>query len=102
MAAQVEKLTAVSKELGRKHKVCQFQLHALTDERADLLAHLQDQQREINALKQELGHAQNDNADLAKSHVSYFLLMLLNYYKNHLFLLCYYIYIFFFLPYICH
>lgn len=69
LAAQVEKLTAVSKELGRKHRVCQFQLHALTDERADLLAQLQDQHREINTLKQELGHAQNDNADLAKSHL---------------------------------
>lgn len=67
--AQVEKLTVLGRELRRKHRSSQAQVHSLIDERADFLAQLQDQQRELGTLRQRLGLAQKENEDLAKSHV---------------------------------
>lgn len=66
--AQVEKLTVLGRELRRKHRSSQAQVHSLIDERADFLAQLQDQQRELGTLRQRLGLAQKENEDLAKSH----------------------------------
>lgn len=44
----------------------QNQVRTLCDERADFLVQLQDQQRDINALRQRLGLAQKENEDLVK------------------------------------
>ncbi|XP_023721803.1 RILP-like protein homolog isoform X2 [Cryptotermes secundus] len=68
LSAQVERLTMIGKELRRKHRGSQSQVRGLLDERADFLAQLQDQHRELLGLKQRLGLAQKENEDLAKSH----------------------------------
>ncbi|CAG2060677.1 unnamed protein product, partial [Timema podura] len=70
LSSQVERLTMVGRELRRKHRGGQVQVRNLIDERADFLAQLQDQQRELVILRQCLGLAQKENEDLAKSHVS--------------------------------
>lgn len=44
----------------------QAQVRTLCDERADFLVQLQDQQRDISALRQRLGLAQKENEDLIK------------------------------------
>ena len=59
----------IGKELRRKHRGSQAQVRGLIDERADFLAQLQDQHRELLGLRQRLGLAQKENEDLAKSHV---------------------------------
>ncbi|KAJ8956374.1 hypothetical protein NQ318_015112 [Aromia moschata] len=66
LKSQVERLTSTSRELRRKHKSMQAQVRNLCDERADFLVQLQDQQRDISALRQRLGLAQKENEDLAK------------------------------------
>ncbi|KAF2900632.1 hypothetical protein ILUMI_05555 [Ignelater luminosus] len=71
MKGQVERLTGSSRELRRKHKTLQNQVRTLCDERADFLVQLQDQQRDITALRQRLGLAQKENEDLAKCDISY-------------------------------
>lgn len=71
LKSQVERLTNSSKELRRKHKSLQMQVRTLCDERADFLVQLQDQQRDITALRKRLGLAQKENEDLAKSDFTY-------------------------------
>ncbi|XP_074026771.1 rab interacting lysosomal protein like isoform X2 [Leptinotarsa decemlineata] len=66
LKTQVERLTNTSRELRRKHKSMQTQVRTLCDERADFLVQLQDQQRDISALRQRLGLAQKENEDLVK------------------------------------
>nr|CAD7402090.1 unnamed protein product [Timema poppensis] len=70
LSSQVERLTMVGRELRRKHRGGQVQVRNLIDERADFLAQLQDQQRELVILRQCLGLAQKENEDLAKSHLN--------------------------------
>lgn len=69
LTGQVKRLNNLVKELRNKFRMSQSQVHGLLDERADFLAQIQDQQRDINALKQKLGHAERENADLAKCQV---------------------------------
>lgn len=45
----------------------QTQLKTLCEERADFLAHLQDQGRDINHLRKQLGLAEKENEDLMSS-----------------------------------
>jgi hypothetical protein len=59
----------IGKELRRKHRGSQAQVRGLIDERADFLAQLQDQHRELLGLRQRLGLAQKENEDLEKCHV---------------------------------
>ncbi|XP_044261186.1 RILP-like protein homolog [Tribolium madens] len=66
LKSQVERLNNTSRELRRKHKSFQSQVRTLCDERADFLVQLQDQQRDIVALRQRLGLAQKENEDLVK------------------------------------
>lgn len=66
LKSQVERLTSTNRELRRKHKTFQNQVRTLCDERADFLVQLQDQQRDINGLRQRLGLAQKENEDLVK------------------------------------
>lgn len=44
-----------------------MQVRTLCEERADFLAQLQDQHREITGLRRRLGIAEKENEDLAKS-----------------------------------
>ncbi|XP_066144371.1 RILP-like protein homolog isoform X1 [Euwallacea fornicatus] len=64
LKSQIDRLTTTSKELRRKHKSMQTQVRTLCDERADFLVQMQDQQRDINALRKRLGLAQKENEDL--------------------------------------
>ena len=67
LTSQVDRLTSIGKELRRKHKITQSQVRTLIDERADFLAQLQDQQREITTLRHGLGLAEKENEDLTKN-----------------------------------
>jgi len=64
---QTEKLGSSNKELRRKLRQSQAQLHCLVDERAELQVTLQDQQRETAILQRRLGLAARENQDLAQS-----------------------------------
>ncbi|KAL1502704.1 hypothetical protein ABEB36_007811 [Hypothenemus hampei] len=66
LKSQVDRLTTTTKELRRKHKSMQNQVRNMCDERADFLVQMQDQQRDINALRQKLGLAEKENEDLVK------------------------------------
>ncbi|XP_044012031.1 RILP-like protein homolog isoform X6 [Aphidius gifuensis] len=67
LTAQVEKLTSVGRELKRKQRQAQMQSRGLVEERADFLAQLQDQNRELINLRARLGLARKENEDLTKS-----------------------------------
>lgn len=64
---QIERLKNSGRETRRRNKLLQVQVRTLCEERADFLAQLQDQHREINALKRRLGIAEKENEDLVKS-----------------------------------
>ncbi|KAI5725956.1 hypothetical protein M8J77_022110 [Diaphorina citri] len=64
---QIDRLTSTVRELRRKQRLSQVQVRGLIDERADFLAALQDHQREVAALKQQLGLAEKENEDLYNS-----------------------------------
>ncbi|KAM0734331.1 RILP-like protein-like protein [Formica fusca] len=66
LTAQVEKLTVVGRELKRKQRQAQMQARGLVEERADFLAQLQDQNRELINLRGRLGMAKKENEDLTK------------------------------------
>lgn len=61
---QIERLTSTVRDLRRKQRVNQVQVRGLIDERADFLAALQDHQREVSVLKQQLGIVEKENEDL--------------------------------------
>ncbi|CAD6238915.1 GSCOCG00008553001-RA-CDS [Cotesia congregata] len=67
LTIQVEKLSAVGRELKRKQRQAQMQSRGLVEERADFLAQLQDQNRELITLRARLGLARKENEDLTKS-----------------------------------
>ncbi|CAK9800968.1 RILP-like protein homolog [Anthophora quadrimaculata] len=66
LTAQVEKLGVVGRELKRKQRQAQMQARGLVEERADFLAQLQDQNRELINLRARLGLAKKENEDLNK------------------------------------
>ncbi|XP_012233222.1 RILP-like protein homolog isoform X1 [Linepithema humile] len=66
LTAQVEKLTLLGRELKRKQRQAQMQARGLVEERADFLAQLQDQNRELIQLRGRLGMAKKENEDLSK------------------------------------
>ncbi|XP_003397040.1 RILP-like protein homolog isoform X1 [Bombus affinis] len=66
LTAQVEKLGVVGRELKRKQRQAQMQARGLVEERADFLAQLQDQNRELINLRARLGLAKKENEDLSK------------------------------------
>ncbi|XP_015592895.1 RILP-like protein homolog isoform X3 [Cephus cinctus] len=69
LTAQVEKLGVVGRELKRKQRQAQMQARGLVEERADFLAQLQDQNRELINLRARLGLAKKENEDLTKCTV---------------------------------
>lgn len=64
---QIERLKYSGRESRRRQKLLQVQLKTLCEERADFLAQLQDQHREIVNLRKRLGIAEKENEDLVKS-----------------------------------
>ncbi|XP_043270999.1 RILP-like protein homolog isoform X2 [Venturia canescens] len=68
LTVQVEKLSSLGRELKRKQRQAQMQSRGLVEERADFLAQLQDQNRELINLRARLGLARKENEDLTKSH----------------------------------
>lgn len=67
LRGQHERLSSSNKELRRKQRQSQSQMHCLVDERAELQVALQDQQRETQALAKRLGLAARENEELAQS-----------------------------------
>ena len=66
MKSQNEKLSGSNKDLRRKLRQSQSQLHCLVDERAELQVTLQDAQRETSILARRLGVAAKENEELAQ------------------------------------
>ncbi|XP_059478765.1 RILP-like protein homolog [Neocloeon triangulifer] len=66
LQSQLERSTAVARELRRKQKTYQTQVRSLLEERSDFLAQLQEQAREVMSLRQLLGLAQKENQDLTE------------------------------------
>ena len=64
--SQNEKLSGSNKDLRRKLRQSQTQLHCLVDERAELQVTLQDAQRETSILARRLGIAAKENEELAQ------------------------------------
>lgn len=56
----------MGRELKRKQRQAQMQARGLVEERADFLAQLQDQNRELINLRARLGLARKENEDLSK------------------------------------
>ncbi|EEB14653.1 Vimentin, putative [Pediculus humanus corporis] len=69
LTTEVDRLTKTGRELRRKHKIVQNQVRTLIEERADFITQLQDQQKEIVTLKQNLGVAEKENEDLTKNSI---------------------------------
>ncbi|XP_022223193.1 LOW QUALITY PROTEIN: RILP-like protein homolog [Drosophila obscura] len=65
---QSERLKGSERDTRRRHKLMQAQVKTLCEERADFLAQLQDQCREINQLRKRLGLAEKENEDLVQSY----------------------------------
>jgi chromosome segregation ATPase len=63
---QIERLKNAGRESRRRQKLMQVQVRTLCEERADFLAQMQDQHREINNLRKRLGIAEKENEDLVK------------------------------------
>jgi RILP-like protein 1 len=61
---QMERLKISGRESRRRQKLLQSQIQMLCEERADFLAQLQDQHRDIVQLKKQLGIAEKENEDL--------------------------------------
>ncbi|XP_065364181.1 RILP-like protein homolog [Calliphora vicina] len=68
MTIQMDRFKSSGRDTRRRCTMLQTQVKTLCEERADFLAQLQDQCREINSLRKRLGLAEKDNEDLYMSH----------------------------------
>ncbi|XP_022241544.1 RILP-like protein 1 isoform X2 [Limulus polyphemus] len=64
---QVQKLVHLNKDLRRKQKHQQHQMRAIVEEKAELQVCLEDCQREIQQLHDQLGIAMKENLELAQA-----------------------------------
>lgn len=64
LTIQLDRLKNAGRESRKRQKILQMQIRTLCEERADFLAQMQDQHREIVTLKQRLGIAEKENEDL--------------------------------------
>ena len=62
-------MSACTKDLRRKYRGTQNQMHTLIDERAELTAKVNDQNRDIVILQKKLGVANRECQDLTKASV---------------------------------
>lgn len=65
-AVEMEQQKNQNSEIKKRSKSLQNQIKTLCEERADFLAKIQDQHREMTALKKKLGIAEKENEDLEK------------------------------------
>lgn len=74
MSIQLERLRNSSRECRKRQKVLQTQVRSLIEERTDVLVQLQDQSREINALRERLGIATSEHgvSEAAESNRAHF------------------------------
>lgn len=75
LSIQLERLRNSSRECRKRQKVLQTQVRSLIEERTDFLVQLQDQNREITALRKGLGistkeHEHDDDADANRARFS--------------------------------
>lgn len=77
LTIQLDRLRSSSRECRKRQKVLQTQVRSLIDERTDFLVQLQDQNREITALRKGLGiatkdrdHDHDDDADANRPRFS--------------------------------
>lgn len=77
LTIQLDRLRSSSRECRKRQKVLQTQVRSLIDERTDFLVQLQDQNREITALRKGLGiatkdrdHGHDDDADANRPRFS--------------------------------
>lgn len=68
----MDRVATSTRESRKRQKMLQVQVRTLVEERADFLAQLQDQHREIVGLKKRLGIAEKENEDLSKFPVRIF------------------------------
>ncbi|BES91373.1 JNK_SAPK-associated protein-1 [Nesidiocoris tenuis] len=66
LSDQVDRATNANRDLRKKMRQSQNQIRCLIDERADFLTQIQDQNYELNILRQRLGVAEKENLDLAQ------------------------------------
>lgn len=71
LTIQLERLKTSGRESRKRQKLLQLQIRSLVEERADFLAQLQDQHREILGLKKSLGMAEKENEDLSWESAKY-------------------------------
>lgn len=71
LTIQLERLKTSGRESRKRQKLLQLQIRSLVEERADFLAQLQDQHREILSLKKSLGMAEKENEDLSWESAKY-------------------------------
>ncbi|XP_070493991.1 RILP-like protein homolog [Chironomus tepperi] len=64
MKSEIERLKSTSCETKRKSKIMQAQVKTLCEERADFLAKIQDQHREMMSLKKQLGIVEKESEEL--------------------------------------
>jgi len=64
MKSEIERLKNNSCETKRKSKIMLAQVKTLCEERADFLAKIQDQHREMMSLKKQLGIAEKESEEL--------------------------------------
>jgi len=62
-----EKLISCTKDIRRKLRTTQSQLHLLVDERAELTAKVHDQQRDLHQLQRQLGKAAMECEELSQT-----------------------------------
>lgn len=64
--AEIEQQKHTNAEVKKRSKLLQNQVKTLCEERADFLAKIQDQHREMVTMKKKLGIAEKENEDLEK------------------------------------
>lgn len=70
LECQLEKSNKSASELRRKYRSFQKQIKLVVDEKAELQAQIQEQERELQILKERLGTAVKENEDLSQKSVS--------------------------------
>lgn len=69
-AVEIEQFKHQSQESKKRFKTLQHQVKTLCEERADFLAKIQDQHKEMIILKKQLGIAEKENEDLGREESS--------------------------------
>lgn len=77
MQTEVERLSKVNKELAHRNRHLQKQMYTLVEEKSDLQANIQNQQKECTDLQTKLNAAVKENMDLVSIEVLKLIFILL-------------------------